>query len=56
MKYAERPRSDLILFDKVMDTAELEKGLRSGKILSLTTTRTIRSLIVKYWIFFCARG
>ena len=39
-----------------MDTAELDKGMRIGKTISLTTTRAIWSLIVKYWDCFCAEG
>ena len=54
VKWAERPRTDLIIFDKVVDTAELEKGLRIGNTVPLTTTRAIQSLIVKYWDCFCA--
>ena len=35
LKWSEKPKLDLILFDKVMNTTELEKGLRIGKIISL---------------------
>ena len=38
------------------DTVELEKGLKIGKIVPNTTTRAIRSLIVKYWDYLYAEG
>ena len=37
-------------------TAELEKILKIRKTMPGTITRSIWSLIVKYWDYFCAKG
>ena len=54
--WTDRPRHGLITFETKKDIAELDKGLRIGKMVPLTTTRAIRSLVIKYWDCFCAEG
>ena len=48
-QWDDTPRSDIILFDVVNDTTELDEGLLIGKYVSLTTTQILCSLIVKHW-------
>ena len=56
LKRADRPRHNLITFETKKDIAELEKGLRIGKLVPLSTTRAIRNLVIKYWDCLCAEG
>ena len=56
VQWANRPQSDIILFDKKLDMAELLANISVGKnILSVYKTR-IQELVVKYWDCFCKRG
>ena len=41
-------------FETKKDIVELDKGLKIGKLVPLTTTRAIRNLVIKYWDCFCA--
>ena len=56
LKWEDQPRHNLITFETTKDIEELDKGLRIGKLVPLTTTREIRSLVIKYWDCFCAEG
>ena len=56
LKCTDRPKYDLITFDTKKNTAELEKGLRIGKLVLLSITRTVKDLVMIYWDCFCAEG
>ena len=55
-KWDDRDRSDIITFDYAKDNEELSKGLKIDKSIEIQTTWTIRSLVVKYWDYFCDEG
>ena len=48
LKWADRPRLDLIIFNTTKDMAELDKGLKIGTLVPVTTTQVIKKLIIKY--------
>lgn len=51
---ANKRRDDLIVFDPLVDTVELEKNMNIVKSLSVEHKSAITELIVKYWD--CQRG
>ena len=55
-KWADKPRSDLIVFDITHDTAELNADLVIGKDVSKYRAHSIRSMIIKYWDYSCKQG
>ena len=55
-KWTDRPRIDIISFDKATDTKELESSLVLGKDTSPVNAERIKGMIRKYWDCFCLKG
>ena len=54
--WSDCPRTDLTVFDINLDMKELDSRLVIGSGNSTSSASRIRSIIIKYWDYFCARG
>ena len=51
-----RPRSDLIIWDKLIDNAELVRDFHIGQDIDATIRQSIITIIQDNWDSFCERG
>ena len=55
-KFSHRPRSDLIIWDKLIDNTELVRDLHIGQDIDVTIRQSIITIIQDNWDSFCKRG
>ena len=56
VKWTDRAREDIIIFNENLDKDELMKNLHIGDKVSNENKSAIKNLIKKYWDCFCAKG
>ena len=56
VKWSDKPRNDIVLFDQAKDTAELIKILYIGENVKAEYKDNIINIIQGYWDCFCLKG
>ena len=56
IQWAERPRTDLIIYNQIIDEEEMRKNLNVGEDVIEEHKITLEEVIIKYWDYFCKRG